>query len=147
MEIDITKYLSDDEIQSCILQEIRTQIRGIYNSESDVQRLVSNLTYKIVFDMVDPLLEGGLENFLREKVKEKIENLSSYEIFRRADAWERSASKAQEILDDESEKARPLIRERVEKIIAEHPFDTLKRDEIGDVVYQCIMDRLFGDKK
>ena len=86
-------------------------------------------------------------HFLK-KIKGAIEDDTlKYIVFRRKDAWDRTESPAVAILDEECANARPLIRECVEKHIKEYPFHELDRDEIGEVIYDVIMDRILAPRK
>lgn len=131
-----------EEIKEVGKDAIKQCIHDTYRKESDVQKLITNLSYKEVFAMVDDTINDDLETMIREKVIKLIDELSSYSVFRNADSFEK-ASKGYIIMEDETEKARPLIKERVEEIIKEYPFHELDRDEIGDIIHDCIMDRLF----
>jgi hypothetical protein len=97
--------------------------------------------------MVNRQYDGKLEEILKEKITEVIRELSTYTVFRRKSEWEKEESIAYKTLQEEVVNNRPLIKDKVENIIKNYPFDELKRDEIGDVIYQCVMDKLFDSNK
>ena len=52
MNINPLDYLSHDEIKDIAIDELRNQIRQMFKSETEAQRLLSNLSYQIVFDEI-----------------------------------------------------------------------------------------------
>jgi len=136
---NVEDYLTNDEIRQCAKNAIMEQVKQTYSKEADVQRLVSNLSYQEVFSKIESIMGiGDLNSVIIEKVREVISDLSSYSVFREADAWGGKQSIASKILEEESAAARPLIKARVEKIVDEYPFKELERDVISEQVYECI---------
>lgn len=146
LKIDISEYLSSEEIKECCKDAIKSAIYGRYSrSEAETDRLITNLAYEFVWKMIDEEVGGGLEKMIRSKTIEAIEKLSEYSVFRVRSAWDRQESIGHKILEEEVSASRPLIKARVKQIISDYPFHELDRDEIGYVVHDCIMERLFGD--
>ena len=101
-----------------------------------------------MFTLIAEQWDGDFTELLRKKIKGAIEDDTlKYIVFRRKDAWDRTESPAVAILDEECANARPLIRECVEKHIKEYPFHELDRDEIGEVIYDVIMDRILSPRE
>lgn len=147
IEIDVNEVLTQEEIKETCINAIESVIVARYrSSESELNRLISNLSYQVVWDMVDRQIDGSLDEKIRSKVTDAIDSLTSFSVFREKDVWGGKESIGQKILNEEIANSRPLIKEKVEKIISNYHFNELKNDEIGDVVYQCIMDRLFGTR-
>ena len=82
-----------------------------------------------------------------KKVRNAIESISEFTVFRKADAWERQSSVAQDILDEECRASRPLIKKRVEQIINEYNFPQLERNEIMYTIADVLTDRLLPEKE
>lgn len=143
LEIDVLDYLAEDEIKTVCKDAVAYQIAQILDSEESITRMISNCAYMLVWQMVDDALAGGLNDLIRTKVIDVINGLSSYSVFRNKDLLCNQDSVGQKILDEEVSAARPLIKARVESIIANYPFHELDHGEIGDVVYECIMNKLF----
>lgn len=144
--IDINDYLSKEEIKEIAEQELRVAFREQFRKEADVERVLTNLSLEYVHALVAEQWDGDFDDLLRRKVREAIEKGVSYHVFHRKDAWDRTESPAVAILDDECRNSRPLIRECVEKRIREYPFNELDRNEIGDVIYEVIMERILNPK-
>ena len=54
ISIDITEYLSKEQIKEACKEQLKYEISKFFNgSEENKQRLLSNLSYQIVFDEID----------------------------------------------------------------------------------------------
>lgn len=148
ININIKDYLSEDEIKevckNALYSTIRDSMRGL-----NVYDIIANISYAEVAKMVDDYIGKSdyCKNAIAEKVPELISNLSSFIVFRQADTWERKNSVGYDILTEEVIKARPLIRQRIEQIIAEYEFAELNRDEIAYTLAETIKDMLFERSK
>ena len=148
MDIKIEDYLSKEEIKEickdALYQKIREDMRNL-----NVNDIIANISNAEVEAMVDTYV--GEDDFCKreipKKVRELIEKLSSYTIFRKADAWERKNSIAYDSMQEECRASRPLIKARVEQIINEYKFPQLERDEIMYTIADVLTDRLLPEKK
>ena len=151
LEIDVLDYVSPERLSEIIEEEFRNSIKAQIKKESDVERVLSNFTAEYVFKMMEEEWAAHAQDFektLRERIYAAIEDdRLSYYVFRRKDAWDRTESPAVKILDEECANSRPLIREMVEKHIREYPFHELDRDEIGNVIYEVIMDKILKPRE
>lgn len=148
MEIKIEEYLTSDEIkevcEEALYQKVREDMRNL-----NVNDIIANISYSEVAAMVDTFV--GEDDFCKREIPKKvrniIENLSSYSVFRVADAWERKNSVAYDILEEECRASRPLIKKRVEQIVNEYNFPQLERDEIMYTIADILTDRLLPEKE
>lgn len=148
MEINIHDYLSQDEIKSICEQELRTTIRSQLNKEANTQ--FSNIIYRTAYNVIDEVFrenERDLRKELVDKFKKIISGLSSCDVFRKAYTPYDSISIGQMILDEEVVNARPLIQQKVEEVIDRYPFENICKDEISEIVYEAICDKLFGKEE
>ena len=147
MDIDIKDYLTQEEIKDickdALYQKIREDMRGL-----NINDIIANISNADVEAMVDAYV--GEDDFCKteipKKVRNVIENISTYTVFRKADVWERKSSIANDILEEECRAARPLIKKRVEQIINEYNFPQLERDEIMYTIADVLTDRLLPEK-
>ena len=148
MYIEIKDYLSPEEIKEICKDALYQKIREDM-SKLNVNDILANISHADVEAMVDEYV--GEDDFCKteipKKVRNVIENLSTFTVFRKADAWERQSSIAQDILDEECRAARPLIKKRVEQIINEYSFPQLERDEIMYTIADVLTDRLLPNKE
>lgn len=148
MDIKIEDYLSEEEIKEickdALYQKIREDMRKL-----NINEIIAGISYAEVAAMVDTHV--GEDDFCKKAIPEKvhsvIEDLSTYTVFRRADAWERKNSIAYDIMQEECRASRPLIKARVEQIINEYKFPQLERDEIMYTIADVLTDRLLPEKE
>ena len=148
MDIKIEDYLDEEEIKEickdALYQKIREDMRNL-----NVNDIVANISYAEVAAMVDTYV--GEDDFCKKEIPKKvhriIDELSTYTVFRKADAWERKNSIAYDIMEEECRASRPLIKARVEQIINEYSFPQLDRDEIMYTIADVLTDRLLPKKK
>ena len=147
MDIKIEDYLDEQEIKEickdALYQKIREDMR-----ELNVNDIIANISYAEVEAMVDTYV--GEDNFCKKEIPQKvhrvIDELSTYTVFRKADAWERGNSIAYDIMQEECRASRPRIKARIEQIIDEYNFPQLKRDEIMYTIADVLTDRLLPEK-
>ena len=148
LKINVRDFISDEMLQKIAEDECRMAIREFF--QFDVERKIANTLYAVVFRVVDAVFEENGHDFraeLIERMKDTIKELPSYYIFRCKDQFEPRNSTAQDILEEESRLARPLIRERVKAAVLRYDFGRLTEDEVQDALYNVIRDRLFGDRE
>ena len=148
MDIDIKDYLTQEEIKDVckdeLYQKTREDMRGL-----TINDIIANISNADVEAMVDAYV--GEDDFCKteipKKVRNVIENISTFTVFRKADVWERKSSIANDILEEECRAARPLIKKRVEQIINEYNFPQLERNEIMYTIADVLTDRLLPEKE
>ena len=90
MDIKIEDYLSKEEIKEickdALYRKIREDMRRL-----NVNDIIANISYAEVAAMVDAYV--GEDDFCKKEIPKKvhkvIDELSTYTVFRKADAWER----------------------------------------------------------
>ena len=147
MDIKIEDYLDEQEIKEickdALYQKIREDMRKL-----NVNDIIANISYAEVAAMVDTYV--GEDNFCKKEIPQKvhrvIDELSTFTVFRKADAWERKNSIAYDIMQEECRASRPRIKARIEQIIDEYNFPQLKRSEIMYTIADVLTDRLLPEK-
>ena len=147
MDVKIEDYLDEQEIKEickdALYQKIREDMR-----ELNVNDIIANISYAEVAAMVDTYV--GEDNFCKKEIPQKvhrvIDDLSTYTVFRKADAWERKNSIAYDIMQEECRASRPRIKARIEQIIDEYNFPQLERSEIMYTIADVLTDRLLPEK-
>ncbi len=148
LTIDIADYLDRKIIEDIAYQELGYAFRRQLQKEADVERILTNLSYRYIYKIVETEL-GMNEEMFRKKLVERInkclddESNIRFEVFSRKSAWNDTESPAVKILDEVLSESKPKIEEAVNKIIDEYPFHEL-REEILDTIYGCIERKLFN---
>lgn len=81
MEINISDYLSQDEIKEIVTEELRNQIINHFRNESEAQRLLSNLAHDFVFNEIEKITPEYKSQVI-EKVKSILKEDISYYVFK-----------------------------------------------------------------
>lgn len=147
VNISIEDYLSDEEIKSIAEQELREAIAYQLRTSREVDILITNISYRYVWDMVNELYKENdvdFEKMLLEKIKGIIDGLTSYSVFREKNAYGDKQSIGQEMLNNIVENSRPQIEAKVLDIINNYEFRELK-EEISDTIYDCIWNKFKGE--
>ena len=113
MEINIMDYLSEKEIGECIKEELKKQISN-YINKVGVDTFISNISYINVFKKIHEEIPD-FEIQIKEKVKNIIENLSNYCVFRDETVYERE-SVGQKLLNNAVEENKNILNEKVIEI-------------------------------
>lgn len=143
--IKIEDYLSEEEIKDIAKEQIACAIREKFKKESDIERIITNLSYEFLFKAVSESI--GEDSF--EKIKNTVVSLLEddshirYSIWRRKDAWENEQSPAVDIMYQAIKDNHELIENRVYEIISNYDFNEAK-EEIYSVVCNAIEKQLFG---
>ena len=113
MEINIMDYLSEKEIGECIKEELKKQISN-YINKVGVDTFISNISYINVFKKIDEeILDFEIQ--IKEKVKNIIENLSDYCVFKEKSVFEKE-SLGQKLLNNAVEENKNILNEKVIEI-------------------------------
>lgn len=147
IEINISDYLSEEEIKDECKRAIRNLIYNTYNNESRIDTLISNLSYEFLFKQISKCIDKDAETLIRNNVIELLENGTSikYELFRKPNAWDREVSVGYKILQQAIKDSENLIREKVTEAINDYDFGNSQElyDEIKDCITSIIDNRLF----
>lgn len=143
--IKLEDYLSEEEIKEIAKEQIAYSIREKFRKESDVERIITNLSYEFLFKAVSEAVGKDSFELIKSKVTELLEDDSHirYCLWRKKDAWENEESPAITILNKAIEDNRGLIENRVFEMVSNYNFNEAK-DEIYDVVCNAIEKQLFG---
>ena len=144
--IDITEYLSQDEIKEECKCVIRNSVQEMFcRKESDIDRWISNLGYKFIFEAVSKAIGKDAEKVIAEKVEELIKDDSSikYEMWRKKNDWDKRESPAIKMLYKAIEDNKSLIEQRVQAEIIKYEFDSVE-DEIYNMACDILYDRIFA---
>ena len=145
MTFNIDDYLSEERKAEIAEEMFRDEVRGKLRKPGSLDRIMSNIGYYAVFQEVDAAITNGGES-LREQIRDQafkvINKGSNYDVFRSRTAWS-DASTATKIVEELLQEKRGLIRDRVEQVIRDMPFDRVK-DEIRYVMRERIDNILAG---
>lgn len=144
-EINMGDYLSEERKAEIAEEMFRDALSYKLSEAGGVDRVLSNISYYAVFDVIDKEVEAGgekLRGLIRDRAFEHLNKGGNYGIFRSKDRWS-DASTATKIVEGLVHEKRDLIEERVHQAITQMPFDMIK-EEIKYVLHDRINDILAG---
>ena len=74
IEIDIDEYFTPEMIKEIAEDELRRAFRRQFQKESDVERVIANLSSEFVFTLIAEQWDGDFTELLRKKIKDAIED-------------------------------------------------------------------------
>lgn len=115
--INVLDYLSESEISEIAKDEVRNVIRGYLGDEENTKRVLSNLTYQIVFDEVDKHIGENSRNKIAQLTENQIKKDSfNYMVFRNK-SYGSSASLGYQIMEQAVKDNKELIQQKVKEAI------------------------------
>ena len=151
MEINIEDYLSHDEVKEIVIDRIRAEVAKLFNDEENAKRILSNLSYQIVFDEVDKIIPNSKDVICQKTVNVINSKDFSFNVFRKGDAWSK-ASSAYLIMENTIKENKHLIEEKVKSTIENRDYTDdvwAKFEELGETfisnIYEIV--RLGRQKK
>lgn len=143
--VDIKAELGEERIQKICEDELKSALYYYFHNEQGITRVISNAVYMMCYEVIKEQWDGDLDKLVRGKVEENIVNMSSYMVINNSQYS--GKTEAYKIIEEESKAARPLIKEMVEKHIREYGFHELERDEIGEVIWEVIMNKILKPRE
>lgn len=143
MKLDIDQYISEEEKSKIAVEVFKNQVRHYFKEEADVKRILSNISYDIVYKMVDESLDSDMTDFMAKKVKETIEELSPFTLFKKPDAWDKESNAAYNHLQECVAENFPLIKKIVDENVEKTTLEELK-ENINNYIREAI-ERLYSE--
>jgi hypothetical protein len=136
IKINVEDYLDKEEIKELISYEISK------SAKNDAERILSNTAYAIVFEAVDKALDNNAKDIIKEKVLDCINNLSEFDVFRRANAWDKESSVGQEIVDnalvDNTSEIYGRVKSAIDSINIEGKIEEKIEDSLEDILLTAL---------
>lgn len=122
MEIDIKDYLSDSEIKKIVSDELREQVKKMFNNESNATRILSNMAYSIIQEEVDKIVPNH-KDLIVKKTAELIKGKDfSHHVFNYKFSDGKPHSLGAKIIDETVMENKQLIKDLVVKSFHEKDY-------------------------
>lgn len=115
IKLNIEDYLTHDEIKDIMKDQVRNEVRTFFKDEKNAQRLLSNLSYQIVFNEIDKIIPNSKELIIKQTEK-VIRESSTYNVFRDG-SYGSSKSLASTYVEDAVKANKELINQKVKDTI------------------------------
>lgn len=152
MEINIKEYLSEEEIKEAILSALRDGVRKIFHNESEVARILSNVSYYTIFNEIDKIVPGCKDK-IQKNIQKQIEDGNyRYHVFREAsfgDAEGEGARIAREYVKSRREEITAKIQKAIDDYDVKPLVEKMFQRSFNDLAdrFQNIADMLYELKK
>jgi hypothetical protein len=111
MTINIDDYLSEEEKHSIAKEVFIEQCRK--RSADDFERIITNSAYHVVWDSMDEFCDKSVMAKLRNKVRNIIDGLTEFTVFRQPDAWHKRENTPYSVLLESVRENKPLLDQKV----------------------------------
>ena len=135
MNINITDYISEDDMKRIATEEFRNQIRK--QSRGSLERVINNAAYAVVWEAVDECMDGEAVSILKSKVLNIIDDLTSFNVFATPNAWERKENMAHNLLVNAVRDNYSPLEQRV--VVQ---MDTLSKTQIAKIASEIMKEKL-----
>ena len=130
--------MSDEEIKEAILSAVKEKVYNM--TERDIERIYSNTCYKAVTEYSNEIIkEKGIEFSVESKVKEIIDNLSSFTVFYRGDSYNRNSDAyelTQRIVLEEQNMLREVIKNKLNDAYLKHDAE----NDIAQIMSEAVFE-------
>ena len=131
MNIEISDYLSEEEIKEIVRQEFADRLRNHFDSEYNIERIISNTAYKCLGEELDKLVPNYKE-ILNKNIKEVFNSKDSisYELF------SMKSTPANIMLENIIKDNKQLIEEKIKETILSYDFSKAIYDKASNLIGQ-----------
>lgn len=134
IKIDIDDYLTDEDIREICKEQVAYKVQSYLGDEQNTKRVLSNLSYEIIFDEVDRHLGESSKEIIRKNTLKIINDLTNYSVFR-DNSYGGSKSMATNIMEESVRENKELIKDKVREAISNKDFSEevwTKFEQLGE---------------
>lgn len=137
--INIDNYLSEEEKKEIAIEVFKERIRsemfksneGSVQSDSEIQRIVGNISHEIVMGEVQKHIPD-FEKLIIEKVSKILsEDNLSYQVFKKKDAWDRDESLAVTYINQAIIENRDLFKGRIKQAMEDYDLSNDLSEQVA----------------
>lgn len=143
MDINIEKYVTEEEIHEAIVDEVKCCVREKLTQPGELDKLIVNAAYSVGREELNKIIPGYKEK-LEDRIKLCLTDSRAidFEIFYRG-PYNNDLSVAKDILDKAVKENESLIKDNVVNEIKTHKYSVDIRHKVEDVVGSLI-DNLYN---
>ena len=148
MDINILEYLNENEIKEACVTALSDHVRSKFRSEAEIERIISNTTYRLIKQEVEKTISCSMEEMIIEKTKAVIDELGSFTVFYKGGYGDKP-SKGYLLLEQAVIDNQPLINEAVKEQISKLDFTYIQsaiEDRVASAIATIIGKELSQEK-
>ena len=140
-EIKFEDFISEEEKKEIVVGEFRNLVRREMAEEKDLKRILSNVSFDVYYNIVDRCFDGKSKEIVKEKVDAILADPTSYNIFKKPDAWDREINSAYRYLQDCIANNKLNIAEKVAELLDSQVVEACKKD-VKDLVETVLSEHI-----
>ena len=139
VDVNINDYLSEEDKKEIAIDVFRQQVKkelfnsndGTVQADSEVQRIIGNITHEVVFTEVQKYIPDAKEQIIG-KVKKALAKDLNYEVFRKKDVWDKEESLAITYIKEEVKANEEVFKTRIKDMIANYDLEPTLNEEVAN---------------
>lgn len=159
IEIDINEYLTENEKKELAIEAFREQVKselfksrnGTVQSDSEVTRIIGNITGQIVMNEVQKYIPECEEMIKAKTIEVLSKDDYTHYVFRKKDAWEKEESLAVTYMNETIRDCKETFQKRIKETIENYDLSndiaeqiSNKFGQMADTIYE--LSELFQSK-
>ena len=139
MEIDINKYLTEEDIKDIVADEVRSIVQSFLKvqDKNSIERIISNSAYGVIWCAVDKVYDGEVDTLLKNRVIEIINNMTEFNVFRKPNAWDHSVNTPYDVLCNS-------VRQHSQQLdeVVKDKINTISKSEVCKIAGEVVKERI-----
>jgi len=160
IEIDINEYLTENEKKELVIEAFKEQVKselfkshnGTIQSDSEVQRIIGNITGQIVMNEVQKYIPDCEEMIKAKTIEALSKDNYTYYVFKKKDAWDKEESLAVTYMNETIINCKETFQKRIKETIENYDLSNDIAEQISnefsqmaDTIYK--LSELFQSKQ
>lgn len=121
--LNVDDYLTFEEKRSIVKDLFTEQVSELLSKESNITRIISNISHEIVFQDVQKFIPNYEEQIKINVQNTLRENNLNYYIFKRKDAWDKDESLAIKYLNETVNANKELLQSKIKDCIENYNYE------------------------
>lgn len=143
---ELKHYLPKEKIVEIAEEAFRGFVSDIFSNETNIERLFNMFVEHKVGTIIDEDITEDVKKDISERVLESVKGLSTYDVFRQTERWDREERKGFKYLQKYTEEHKSVLSERVLEIMSKIDMSDLKVG-VSDMVSEHVYNALFKEIK
>lgn len=137
LEINVSDYLSEDEIKEIAQDQVRAEIRRHFEDEREATRILSNVSYGVMYEEIDKIIPDSRE-LVKSKVVELLNKSSKeyeFKVFRDG-SYGSKPSIAHTYIQEAVRENKDIFKDKIKKVMMDRDLT----QEVWDLFYSLAED-------
>lgn len=121
--LNVDDYLTFEEKRNIVKELFAEQVSELLSKESNITRIISNISHEIVFNEVQKFIPNYEEQIKLNVQNTLRENNLNYYIFKRKDAWDKDESLAIKYLNETVNANKEILQSKIKDCIENYNYE------------------------